>query len=566
MSIFLLIPFFSKIEVTQDMSGQSSFASSTATAIYDFIIEKAHIPDTLLSCVLIVILSTAIVQSLSIAYWYLSSRMISKYIVMWRKDITDALVKAEWKFFTKKKSGYFINTLTSETNRIDGVIQSLFELTTSFIYVLIFLVMSFASSPLITLSFMAAFGLMYLLSLPIKRKSEELGRSWSKHTEAFQSDAIDFLLGIKHIKATASHESATISLYNTFDNIRQVSSSSVFTKSLSRSLQDILSITALIVTCAAGYTFFNVDAASIFIVSILLFRTLPYLGTIQQYIQHLAFYIPGFAAAYELLYEARANQDDIASGPMEHVARPVGLSIHNLSVSLQNTPVLKGVSLEIPPGFTVALVGESGAGKSTLVDTILGLLRPDKGEILVNDHALGTYSMSAWRKTIGFVSQDTFLFHATVRENIAWSNPGCSDEQIREAARKAHAHSFIEQMERGYDTVVGDRGIRLSGGQRQRLGLARALLGEKGLLLLDEPTSALDSESEDMVMNALTTAANQPTKIIVAHRLSTIRNADIIFVLHQGSIVESGSPFELINRKGAFWNMWTQQHVSRPEE
>ena len=566
-SIFLLVPFLSSIQITQHVTGQNSKAGQFAETAYQYILDLTRLPDTLVTCVIIIILSAVLIQSFTVLYWFISSRTISEYIVVWRKDITDALVNAEWKYISARKAGHFINILTSETNRIDGVIQSIFELTTAYIYVIIFLSMALISSPALTASFILVFGLLFTVFRPIKRKSGQLGARWSKETEAFQTDAIEFMHGLKHIKATAASEESLVSLRQDYKALKITSASSVFVRTFSGSLQDVLSITALIATSAFGYAYFHIDATTIFIVILLLFRAMPYFATIQRYTQLLAYYLPGFVAAYNALHEAREHSDvHWNSNTNDDIQGPVNLSMKATSLSFDGELVLDKISLDFPAGNTIAIVGESGAGKSTIIDLILGLLKPSEGEINVNGAPLSQYSIEKWRKMIGFVSQDTFLLHSSVRENIAWSNPGCTEEQIIEAARKAHAHDFIAQMNEGYDTIIGDRGLRLSGGQRQRLGLARALLGKKEILLLDEPTSALDSHSEEFVMRTIEARNNKATKIIVAHRLSTIQNADLIYVLHNGKVIETGTLNTLLEKKGRFWGMWSQQELTKKHD
>jgi ABC-type multidrug transport system fused ATPase/permease subunit len=212
------------------------------------------------------------------------------------------------------------------------------------------------------------------------------------------------------------------------------------------------------------------------------------------------------------------------------------------------------------PGM-VGIVGGSGAGKSTLVHAMLGLVHPDAGTICLGDHDIAHASLASWRKSIGYVPQEDMFFHASVRENLALACPDASMEQVIRAARRAHAHEFIMALPEGYDTQIGDRGVALSGGQRQRLGIARALLSEPALLLMDEPTSALDSESEREVLATLEELRHSIGILIVAHRLATVKNADCIFVLEQGRVVEQGNWSELIARRDRFHSLVEIQHL-----
>lgn len=221
-------------------------------------------------------------------------------------------------------------------------------------------------------------------------------------------------------------------------------------------------------------------------------------------------------------------------------------------------PSLRQINLSIPRGKTIALVGASGSGKSSLADLLVGLYAPTKGRILIDGVDLGALDLISWQQKLGVVSQDTFLFNASLRDNIAFGNPQASDRQIEAAAEQAQAAGFIRDLPEGFATLVGERGYRLSGGQRQRISLARALLRKPDLLILDEATSALDSHSEQLVQQALKRGPEQCT-LVIAHRLSTIREADQIVVLDHAQIVEIGSHGELLKLQRYYAALWQQQ-------
>ena len=230
-----------------------------------------------------------------------------------------------------------------------------------------------------------------------------------------------------------------------------------------------------------------------------------------------------------------------------------------LTYGANDNPALTDINLRLPCGHTSALVGRSGAGKSSIADLLAGLYEPTEGSILIDGTDFQSFNLSSWQKRIGVVSQDTFLFNATIAANISFGCPDASLADVVVAAEQAQASGFIEKLPDGYNTMVGERGYRLSGGQRQRISLARAILRNPDLLILDEATSALDTESERLVQEAIDRFDRKHTILVIAHRLSTIVNADRIYVLDQGRIVEQGNHHELLGKGGRYALLWQQQ-------
>ena len=228
------------------------------------------------------------------------------------------------------------------------------------------------------------------------------------------------------------------------------------------------------------------------------------------------------------------------------------INYQDVTFRYEKDDVLKGINLKISKGKIIALVGESGGGKSTLVDLLPRFYDVCEGSIMIDGHDIRDYKISDLRGLMGIVTQETILFNDTVFNNIAFGMSGVSKEQVIEAAKVANAHEFIMEMEHGYDTAIGDRGMNLSGGQRQRLSIARAVLKNPPILILDEATSSLDTESERLVQDALSKVMSQRTSIVIAHRLSTIQHADEIIVMQKGQIIERGTHEQLIALNGVY--------------
>ncbi len=223
-------------------------------------------------------------------------------------------------------------------------------------------------------------------------------------------------------------------------------------------------------------------------------------------------------------------------------------------------PVLHGISFESKPGSVTALVGSSGSGKSTIISLICGFHTATSGQILIDGVDLATIRLSSYRRQLGVVLQETFLFDGTIRENVRFSRPNATEEQVMEACRIARVDEFAERFPETYDTIVGERGVKLSGGQRQRISIARAILADPRILILDEATSSLDSESEAMIQNGLNFLMKGRTTFVIAHRLSTIRRADEILVIEAGLILERGTHEDLYRLGGRYYDLYTRQH------
>ena len=271
------------------------------------------------------------------------------------------------------------------------------------------------------------------------------------------------------------------------------------------------------------------------------------------------------AVDLEKLYGLLAMKTEVAdapdamplSKPTGHVEfRDVGFNHEGRAVGVQD------VSFDLLPGRKIAFVGTSGAGKSTLLKLLFRFYDVDQGSVLVDGQDVRSLTQESLRKALGLVPQDVVLFNDTIRSNIAYARPGASDEELRDAARRAQLLDFIESLPEGWTTRVGERGLKLSGGEKQRVGIARVILADPAILVLDEATSALDSATEEAVQDALEDASEGRTTLMVAHRLSTVKSADEIIVLEAGRVIERGTHADLLAKGGKYADMWERQAKS----
>jgi ATP-binding cassette subfamily C protein len=327
-----------------------------------------------------------------------------------------------------------------------------------------------------------------------------------------------------------------------------------------KTIYESASIATVFVGIYVAATFFGMTFATLTVFLFAFYRLSPRISGLQASQSLLLSFVPGIKRVEDYTDIAAAFHEASGSMPLDRFSDAI--TLEDVSFSYGPTPAaLHHISLTIPHGRSTAIVGPSGAGKTTIMDLVMGLLTPESGEIRVDGTPLRDVRLSDWRRQIGYVPQDASFFHATVADNIAWGLDGASRDDVVAAAKLADADEFIRTFPDGYDTIVGDRGMRMSGGQRQRLALARAIVRKPSILVLDEATSALDAESEEKIKRAVDRLTGSVTVLTVTHRLATVRGCSLIHVLENGRLVESGTWDELAARGGQFARLVELQNL-----
>lgn len=412
-----------------------------------------------------------------------------------------------------------------------------------------------------------AASLTVLASLSLRRLVSRIQRNAEAYKNAFvavSERTVEFLNGARLLHTFAREQWAIDCVDEQIERSVAARRRGVFWQSLVSPLLDSLAVLGIGGFLVGGYLVLggpleSGDVARYAAFLFVIFRLAPRVSAINKTWGIVNNYLP-FTRRIALFLR-RDDKELCRTGGVPHGGLKQAVEFQRVSLVYpgREAPAVDRISFRLAKGEMLALVGESGSGKSTIADLLLRLLDPTGGRILVDGLDLAELDWESWRKRIGMVSQETFLFNSSIRENIAFGKLQVSEAEIVEAACAAHAHEFIAELPRGYETVIGDRGHRLSGGQRQRLAIARAILRDPEILVLDEATSDLDSRSERLIEESLARLSSDRTVLAVAHRLSTVARADRILMLDGGRILEQGSHAELLRVNGAYAASWRLQ-------
>jgi ATP-binding cassette, subfamily B, bacterial MsbA len=492
-----------------------------------------------------------------------SARLSQSLTSRIRKDGLKLLLDVDLDFYAKHKGGDLISQLGGEVARTAESIKVAIQIFTTIITILVFTGLLLVISWQLTL---ISTGLLLLVSLAnqffvrqAKMSGQRLSAASSKYTIAL----LEILSGIRLIKATGQETPQYQQIADLIDERESADRDSQANYALVSPINEVAGTMTVLVIVVVGRILFAQQLQSLSTLLLMylltLFRMLPAVGQLNSLRSQFANTSPSVQLTNEFL--RRDNKPIMPPGTQLYTPLRSGIRFEQIAFKYPDAEnwVLRDVTLALPKGKTLALVGSSGAGKSTLVDLLPRFYDCLEGRITIDGQDLRSYDLTSLRKSMGIVSQDTFLFNTTVAENIAYGCNHATPEQIIEAARRANASEFIEKLPQGFDTPIGDRGVMLSGGQRQRLAIARALLRDPDILILDEATSALDTVSEKLVQQSIDELSRNRTVLIIAHRLSTIQKADNIAVFDKGRVVEQGTHAELLKQAGLYAKLHAMQ-------
>jgi ATP-binding cassette subfamily C protein len=515
--------------------------------------------ETTLASVLLLFVLLAVARALARR---LETRLVAsvreELVSAYRHRIYRAMSMAQWRFLVTRTPSEFAVALTSEIGRVGMAVTQLTDLAVVVMASIVYLALAIRlSAPMAALVVASAMVLGWSVHGSLRR-ARALGGKSAETRGALHAAIAEHVAGIKTARSIGAVPRHTAD----FDELTRASHEvGLEVAAAETDLQQHLELGSTILLALIVYvssTVLDVPPPLLLVLLFVFARLMPRLVNIYRLLQSLSMALPVIDGvnALEAQCLAAREPEPPSSRAITFAQRIEFDDVEFAYLGRGAEPALEGLRLSIAAGQTTAIVGASGAGKSTVADLLTGLLTPTAGRILVDGHPLVAESMASWREQISYVPQDTFMLHDTVRANLEWARPGATEADIWDALRLAAADEFVEDLPRGLDTVIGERGVLLSGGERQRLSIARALVRRPRLLLLDEATSSLDLENEQRIQQAIDRLQHRITIVVITHRLSTIRHADVIHVIDDGRVVQSGRWEALLaDERGRFAQM-----------
>ncbi len=524
-----------------------------------------------LALMLLVILLAIVFKNLTAYANSLAAGHLSRLLMNdLRRESLELLLSVDLDFFTKSRVGDIVNQVSSEVTRTARAVQLIFQLVTVASTILVFIAILLSISWELTVASTGLLLLVVLVNQYSINRSKQFGKVLTDTSRIYSSNLFDVLAGIRLVKSVSNEEREFQKLNALIIQREKAEFQAQANSAAIAPVNEVSGIIAVLTILFLGRLFFDQQLQSLSTVLLtylfVLFRLLPMIGQLNTARNGLA----NAAASVESVSDflRRTDKPFMNNGSLAYTGLKEGIRFEKVSFTYpgHDRLVLDQVDLSIPRGTTLALVGASGAGKSTIADLLPRFYDPTAGRITIDGHDLKEFDLRTYRKAIGIVSQDTFVFNDSVRNNIAYGREDVTDDDVIAAAKQANAYEFITQLPEGFETALGDRGVLLSGGQRQRIAIARALLNNPEILILDEATSALDSVSERLVQQAIDSLSSNRTTLVIAHRLSTVQKAQQIAVMEKGRVVELGSHEELLRQGGYYARLCLMQFSTDTQE
>ncbi|PJE51062.1 MAG: hypothetical protein COV29_02195 [Candidatus Yanofskybacteria bacterium CG10_big_fil_rev_8_21_14_0_10_36_16] len=537
-----IIPLFSI--VAGDLVEEGNAITELLKSVFEFL----HIPFSLMSVVFFITVMFIIKGVINFLYKYINDKTAAEYEEEVRADLFNKVMHSRWPYLINQRLGYVERVLMNDvtiSSRMFVHLSTLIIFTTSFF---MYAIVAFNISAVITIVTMV-FGLFLLFVFkPIFYKTRSKSKELADTEKLVTHHVSESILGSKIVKTSSAEDRVTNKSLGYFENLKKARVQvSIYVHSVGSIFEPV------------GFVFvailfgFYLNSPSFSVISFgavvyLIQKMFSFIQAAQGSIHRISEMSPYVQTVIDFRSLATSNKEEY-SGSVNFEFKDK-IELKDISFAYEDsTKVISNVNFEIKKGEMVGLVGVSGAGKTTIADLILRLFYPSSGEILVDGKNISEFNIKSWRRKIGYVPQDVFMMNDTIKNNIKFYDSTITNQDVEHAAKLSNIHDFIKKLPEGYDTNIGERGLKLSGGQRQRIALARTLARQPEILILDEATSSLDAKSEIAIQKAIENLKGRVTVLAIAHRLSTVKNSDKLIVLEKGKIVEQGTPDKLLSDK-----------------
>ena len=547
LNIGLLIPLLETLSGSQ--GGSTHWISSGISDVFGTL----GIPVTLGA--ILVVLAVIVVTNAVLKYIrYIMGQMVRIDFTVWnRSNNMKKLMNADLNYFHNEKLGVLTDSLTTQAQAPGDSLYHVTEIISAVGILLMYIVTAILISPELTGIAVGMMAITFLAMQSYISKAKAIGSARAIRENELQVSAVESLSGIHLIKSFMVGQLRWQDFYERSEKVADSARGLARNHSQMLVLQELILFALVAIIIYLGVSVLDLGIAVMVALLFTLYRLMPQVSLINNRRHGLAASLAAVQRVNEIIGEAVPPK--VVSGERQFDSLNSEIEFHSVGFSYNGGGhVLNGTSFAIEQGKMTAIVGTSGAGKSTIINLLLRHYDPVEGQIKIDGVDLKEFDLDSWRKHIGLVNQDVFLFNDTIVNNITMGRSDYSYEEVVDASKKAYADQFIQQLPHGYQTAIGDRGSNLSVGQRQRIALARAILTKPNILILDEATSSLDSESEQLIQEYISSIKGTCTMVVVAHRMSTIRDSDKIVVLQEGGIVEEGNWESLLASSELFAN------------
>jgi ATP-binding cassette subfamily C protein len=543
----MLLPLFG----TMGFAATSGSATGITSAI-ERVFAAIDMPLNASSVGALLLALVAVAAAIFLLQAFLATQLQAQYVAHWQRRLFAAVIGAGWPFLRRQRGADIVGALTTESIRLGGAFYQLNLIVTSATFLVMQVAVAAVIAPAVVVAMSLLAVVLFAVTRQMVRRALDLGSQLTVANADLLASASETMDAMKLIKATARETLAERRLSCRVDRIEKLSFRNNFDVQIVRGIFEYGSAAALAMLLLGGPLLLGIDVISVLIVVAIFIRLFPKVTGLRQCVQSIGVALPAYDILRSIAERTDAAQEP--SDPPNGAGRegPADLLLEQVSVRGEGgEKVLDQLSLGVPAGAFVAIVGPTGAGKTTLIDCVLGLVKPTSGEVLIDGMPLPRLGLRQWRHSVGYLGQHPVLLSSTVRENISWGRAGVDDGALLAALDAADA-SFVLRLPQRLDTDLQHWGSRLSGGERQRIALARALLGTPRLLILDEATSALDVETERRIIDGLRRRRGATTILAITHRLAVVRSADLTVMLERGRIIEQGTFAQLQAARGRF--------------